>query len=352
MRALKTRDLEDRKTKVLQAVIHQYIQTARPVGSKALNEMGVLRLSSATIRHILAELEQEGYITHPHTSAGRIPTDKGYRCYVESLADIQRLAIEEQERVEQEYVTRIEELRELMSTTSRILSNLSHHTGFVLSPKPEHNRLKHLELVQIHDRKVLLIMVTDSGLIRQHVVKLNQPIKPDRIKRVARVLNQRLIGHTLDEIYRGIVDLINKEEREYQEILSLARVLAENAFNLSEDELFLDGTSNLLSQLDLQDVEQVKSIFRLVDEKKMLSEILHKQLLVGSDRNVKVTIGGGEENYPELHELSMVSSVYNVRGSNVGVLGIIGPKRMEYSRMIALVQHVSDVLNQVFKRLE
>ncbi|MFH1379532.1 MAG: heat-inducible transcriptional repressor HrcA [bacterium] len=351
MRALKTEDLEDRKKKVLQSVIHQYIKTARPVGSKALTAKGLLDLSSATIRNILSDLEDEGYITHPHTSAGRIPTDKGYRYYVESLAEIQRLAIDEEQRIKHECSVRIKEMQDIMGKTSRILSAISHHTGFVLSPKIENNRLKHVSLVTLDEYRILALLVTDSGLIKHHIVRVDQKILPARIAQLEKILNSQLSGLTLQEVNDQMVSKIKEEEREYKTLVSFAHSFADQFFEDYDDGLYVDGASNLISQDDFDDVSHVKSIYRLIDEKRVLSQMLRKQLPYKSKGNIKVTIGD-DNMCPELRKFSLVSSVYNVKGNNVGMLGIIGPKRMEYDRMISLVSYVTKMLNKVFEENE
>ncbi|MBD3271996.1 MAG: heat-inducible transcription repressor HrcA [Elusimicrobia bacterium] len=349
MRALRVEDQEDRKKKVLQSVIHHYIKTARPVGSKMLTEMGVLGLSSATIRHILSDLEDEGYITHPHTSAGRVPTDKGYRYYVETLSEIQRLAIAERERIKKEYLSKIAEHEQLMGVTSRILSTLSHYTGFVISPKLELNRLRHIELVSLDDNKLLIIMVTDSGIVKHHVIQTEHSLSEPRLHRLNNMLNDKLAGLSLREVHARIIGTIEEEEREYQQMITLARQLAESVQE-SEEELFLDGVGNLVSQIDFDDINQMKSVFKLVDEKKMLSQIIRKQISKEGTNQIRVTIG--EDLYPQINTLSVISSVYNLKGNNVGVLGIIGPKRMEYARMMGLVEYVSEIVNSVLDEFE
>lgn len=349
MRALKTEDLEDRKKKVLQSVIHSYIRTAHPVGSKMLAESGVLGLSPATIRNTLAELESEGYITHPHTSAGRVPTDKGYRYYVETLVEIQRLAVEEQNRIQHECTSRVKELQEMMGTTSRILSSISHYTGFVLTPKVEYNKLTYLNLVRLSERRILVIMITDSGLIKHNVIDIDWDLSSSRLQRLSNLLNEKFVGMTLEEVQNQFIEKLKEEEKDYNELFSLASSLGKRLFSISGNELFVDGVANLLEQIEFDDVNQAKSIFKLVDEKRILSQILHKQIT--SKKNIKVTIGG-EGMYPELKKVSMVSSVYNMHGHNVGVLGIIGPKRMEYARMISLVGYVSEIVNKVFEEFD
>ena len=194
MRALNDEELEQRKKKVLQFVIHEYIKTGKPVGSSAIASASRLGLSPATIRHVLSDLERQGMILQPHTSAGRTPTDKGYRGYVDSLIELQRLAIQEQSRIHQEYEIRMREIEDVLSQTSRMLSSLSHFTGFVMAPKLERNIFSHLELFHLDNRKVLVAMITESGMTKHFIVPTGVELPREALRQVARMINQSFQG--------------------------------------------------------------------------------------------------------------------------------------------------------------
>jgi heat-inducible transcriptional repressor len=344
MRQIDPRIQEERKQKILQAVIHHFIKTAKPVGSHILNEEYGFDLSPATIRNLMAELEEDGYLTHPHTSAGRVPTDKGYRTYVDSLIELQRLAIEEEDRIRNEYNGRIKELEELLVQTSRILSGMSQYTGFVLTPKLENNNLKHLELIPFSEDKILVILVTHTGMVKHHLIEARVP--RSKLQMLSSILNEKLKGMTLLEARQKVMEKIEELQAETDEILSLARTLGRNIFEI-EEELYLEGTSKILSLPEFQDYEPMRCLLRLNDDRDLLMNLLGEDL---NSRGVQVHIGS-ESPCSELQHLSVVSTVYRDGDKPLGVLGIIGPKRMEYEKMMALVDAVSKIVNKMMSRM-
>ena len=340
MRQVNPKILEERKNKILQAVIHHYIKTAKPVASNILSENYNFDLSPATIRNLMSELEDEGYLTHPHTSAGRIPTDKGYRDYVDSLMELQRLAIEEEERVRHEYDTRIKEIEGILTQTSHVLSALSKYSGFVLSPKIDRNKLQYLEIIGVSDTRVLIIMVTETGMVKHKMIDMNVP--KGRLAELSRVLNQRLRGLSLVEAKNRIIDEIEDIERQEKDIFVLFKRMSREMFDF-EEEVYLDNTTNVLTLPEFNDYEPMRSILKLSEDKGILTHLLEKDI---NREGVRVVIGS-ESPYEELKNLSVISSVYKNGDNPVGMLGIIGPKRMEYPKMMAIVNAVSQMLNKI-----
>ncbi|MFH1369309.1 MAG: heat-inducible transcriptional repressor HrcA [Elusimicrobiota bacterium] len=345
MRQVDPKVLEDRKKKILQAVIHHYIKTAKPVGSNILTEEYKFDLSPATIRNFMAELENDGYLTHPHTSAGRVPTDKGYRSYVDSLIEIQMMILEEEDRVRHEYTVRVKEFEELLTQTSKVLSGLSHYTGFVLTPKIESNQLKRLELVQVSEDKILAILITHTGLIKHRLIEAKIP--KERLLTLSNMLNDKLHGLNLSEAKQSIYDYIDEIDREDREIISLAKSLGPKIFDI-EDHVYMEGTSNVLSLPEFKDFESMRCLLRLSEERELLLRALDKG--ISSDKGVKVLIGS-ETDCKELKHMSVVSSIYKDGEKPIGILGIIGPKRMEYPRMMALVSAVSKIVNKLLVKI-
>jgi len=343
MRQIDPKIIKERKKQVLQAVIHHFIKTARPVGSNILTDDYKFDLSPATIRNLMAELEDDGYLTHPHTSAGRVPTDKGYRAYVDSLMELQRLALEEEDRVRHEYHGRVKELEEILVKTSKVLSALSQYTGFVLTPKLERNKLKYVELLPVAHRKILVILVTHTGFVKHQMIEAD--IAPEKLQRLNAMLNSKLKGLTLLEAKQQIIEKIEEAEREERELFLLARELSGRIFDI-EEEVYMDGTTNVLALPEFQDYEPIRCILRLSEQKDILVHILQEDLT--SDK-VKVMIGS-ENTCRELQNLSVVSTVYKDGARPIGVLGIIGPKRMEYHKMMALVSSVSKILNKLLSK--
>ncbi len=349
MRTLHPQTLENRKRKLLQAVIYHYVRTAKAVGSQVIVDKYNFGMSSATVRNLLVELEKEGYLVQPHTSAGRIPTDKGYRFYVDSLLDIQSLAANEEEKIKKEYAARIKELDDIMVSTSHMLSSLSHFTGMVLSPRLDKSLLRHLQLIPLGGAQILVVVVSQAGQIRHRVVALEQPIPADRLASISTILNERLKGLPLAEVRTQILHHIEAAQQEQQEVYSLAKELAREAFDLRsvESELYVEGRENMFSLPDFDDYAQIGGLLKAVEQKNLLTSVLEKAM---KRDGISVKIGA-EMNHPDLRGLSLISSTYKMGENTVGVLGILGPRRMEYGRMIALVEGVTRIVNQMLSRI-
>lgn len=363
MRALDHDEQEHRKRKVLQAVVHEYVHTGKPVGSSSIVSSGRMGLSSATVRNILSELEKEDLITHPHTSAGRVPTDKGYRIYVDSLIELQRLAVQEEKKIRREYESRTQEIEVLMSQTSKMLSSLSHYTGFVMSPKLEKNKFAHLELVPLGERKILAAMVTESGLTKHFLLRPETEIPREHLRGISRIMNESFQGCTLQDVQRNMTERLEQAREQYHSIMSLAQEIGQEIGRLATNELYVEGTSNILSLPDFSKTEEIHDFFKLIEEKEMLAKVFEREIMdVASEsfppgahlkegKRVNVRIGS-ENAVKGLKNLSLVSSTYQLPDRTIGVLGILGPKRMEYSKMMALVNYVSQTMGKFLKEYE
>ncbi len=360
MRALDNDELDQRKRKVLQTVIHEFVRTGKPVGSNSITISGRLGLSSATVRNILSELEKENLITHPHTSAGRIPTDKGYRSYVDSLIELQRLAIQEEQRIHREYENRIKEIEDLMGQTSKMLSSISHYTGFVMTPKLEKNKFAHMELVPLRDHQILVAMITESGLTKHFIIRTEAEIPKEHLRGIARIMNESLQGATLENVQKKMLDRLEQTREQYRSVMTLAEDIGEEIGKLSASALYLEGAANILSLPDFSKTDEIQDLFKLIEEKEMLTKVFEKELTAESfsgtqhlkgRKQVQVRIGS-ENPIKALRNLSLVSTTYQLPDRTVGVLGILGPKRMEYPKMIALVNFVSDAVDKFLKEFE
>ena len=337
----------ERKKKILQVVIRHYARTARPVASGMIVRYYDFPFSSATVRNVLAELEEEGYLTHPYTSAGRIPTDKGYRFYVDRLMEVQKLTQEEEKGIEREYRAKRRGLEEVMRQTSKMLSLVSHHAGFVLSPTLGRSFLKHIELVSLGEKRILAVLVTRPGLIRHKTIQLNYDLKRSQLYKISNLLNEKLSGLPLSQMKEEMNRIIEQESNKYLNLLQAAKGLIGQAFASEKSEIYLEGSANILAFVkgDSYDYAGVRSIFRAIEEKRIILDIVRR--LVKSE-GVKVLIGR-ENLYPEMKDFSLVSSTYKSGNRIVGALGIIGPKRMVYPKMVALVDFVAKAVNDILK---
>ncbi|MGA2090083.1 MAG: heat-inducible transcriptional repressor HrcA [Endomicrobiales bacterium] len=345
MRQVNPGVVKERKKKILQAVIHQFIKTGRPVGSNLLTEDYRFDLSPATIRNLMAELEDEGFLTHPHTSSGRTPTDKGYRNYVDSLREIQRLVLDEEDRIRNEYDVRIRELQDMLVHTSRMLSGLSQYTGFVVTPNIDKNLLQYLELVKIAENRILVVLVTTNGLVKHKIIE--SPVSAEKLEVLTRILNTKLRGLSLLQAKRKIIDELDNMERQEKDLLALAKDLGRDLFSIEED-IYIDGATNVMALPDFHDYEPMRCLLRFNENKGLLRQVLHDDTSTGE---IKVVIGS-EAACEEFKDLSLVTTVYKEGETPIGVLGIIGPKRMEYPKMMALVRAVSHIVNTMLAKKE
>lgn len=347
MRQLKPEVVEKRKRHLLQWIVHYYVKTSRPVSSSLIASEAGLDLSSASIRSILLELENEGYLHQPHTSSGREPTDKGYRFFVDYISDVQRLAAVEKARIEEQYKSRIEELDTLLAETSRLLSRVSQGAGIVLSPSTRRQSIKRLELLPLGGRNVLGVLVTDSGLVRHWPIRLAFVPTARQVNVLNRFLNESIRGCSVDQAQSVVLSKLSQMEREFQELASLTGdLLTEVGRVVSTEEVYVDGTDNILSRADqFGDLKTVQSLMRVMGDKGRLADLLEDELRQprsdqGRAPRSRVRIGA-ESGLPELKSASLVTHVYRHGDRVLGVLGVLGSKRMEYSRMMSLVDYVS-----------
>ena len=337
MRQISESILQERKARVLYAVIHEYIKTGKPVGSSVLEQKYKFNLSPATLRNLMAELEKDGYLTHPHTSAGRIPTDAGYKAYVNSLVELQRLAVEEEERIKKENEKKTKEIESLLSQTSKILSGLSNYTGFITAPKAKVNEIRNIELMQVSKSQVMVILLTKTGIVKHKMINLS--VDSEELYELKKFLNNKLRGLTVEEASKRLILEVEKYQDKQKDMLQLAEQICSVIDSIQED-IYVDGTSNVLSVPDFTDFESARSLMKLNEDKDRLIEIIGKDL---DEATVNVKIGG--QDLSELKNLSVVKTSYSYGDKIVGVLGIIGPKRMDYDKMMALVNSVSNIVN-------
>jgi heat-inducible transcriptional repressor len=358
MRQLKPEVAQQRKRALLQWVIHYWIKTSKPVSSAAIAEEGGFDLSSATIRNILQELENEGFLHQPHTSSGRQPTDKGYRFYVDYLIDFQRLASDEKERIEFQYKNKMEELDTLLSETSKLLSKVSHGAGLVLSPAMRGSALKRLELIHLGGRNVLALLVTEAGLIRHWPIKLGFAPSARQVNTLNRFLNDNIRGCSVAQAQKVVTSKLRQMEQEFRELNTLAGELLSQVGQLVEpNALYVEGADTLLGQTeDIGDMQSVQSLMRLMGEKQTLTGLLETELQrqeKSGERSLTPSVKiGVESGIPELSGLSLITTTYKQNGKVIGVLGILGSKRMEYSRMMGLVDYLSGMVTLKLKDWE
>lgn len=334
--------LDDRKIKILAAVIHDYIATAEPIGSRTIARKYRIGISPATIRNEMADLEELGYLSQPHTSAGRVPSHKGYRFYVDFLMPVRKLSDNEQALIRRIFNKRVKELEQLVKEAAMVISRLTSYTTLTMGPQLKTSQLKHIHVNRIDETKGLLLMVTNYGTVSHHIIEMPQNLNDSDLVRITNILNDNLAGKTISEITGDIMDTIKNEMIEYDEILNiLLEILLENLDDVSESNSVVStGSSKMLDYPEFQDVEKAKNFFSLLEQ----HELIIKALKSSSKPNViNVTIGN-ENPVIELQDFSIVTSNISLDGKNLGVFGILGPTRMEYSRVVTILEQVTNYL--------
>lgn len=340
--------LDNRKRLILHEVVQEYILSARPVGSKRIAKSQGLNISSATVRNELALLEQMGFLTHPHTSAGRIPTERGYRFYVDLLTEEEGLSPAEEKSISKFYSVLSKEIEDLMRETSRLLADITNYLAIVFAPTFRKSVLKHVDLVSLYPHAVLVVIVTSTGVVAKRVLELRESIEVRDLEEVEVVLNQELDGLGFDEIslqgrggLRGILpgkwSLVDMVIDEIKDALK----------EKEKSRFFLGGTSNLLGQPDFDGMEKVQSLLQFIEHGRSMLHFI-EEALESNDVVVKI---GTENEGMELRDCSIVAASYGVGGERLGTLGILGPVRMDYSRAISSVQCVAKNLTYALESI-
>jgi len=329
--------LTDRRQAVLGLVVRQYIATAIPVGSKTIVEQYGLGISSATIRNEMAYLEEQGYLTHPHTSAGRVPTEKGYRYFVERLMSEAELPLAEQRTIRHQFHQARLDLEQWMRLAAAVLARAAHSTSLVAAPTISQCRFKHLELMAAHGSRLLLVLVLRGGIVKQRLLTLTHPVAQEELNQIANRLNDLLTGLSADQIVTFSYRLTSSEEQ----IANLVIDMIEEAEVCSSGEIYRDGLLNIFRQPEFSEIENVRQIIGVMEEQSLLEAILTEVL---NSSGVRVIIGG-EGRWEELSECSVVLAPYGKVGRAVGALGVLGPMRMRYGRAISTVRYVADLLS-------
>ena len=335
-------DLTPRQQLILGLVIREYVSIAQPVGSKTIQGYG-LGVSSATIRNEMAVLEERGYLTQPHTSAGRVPTDLGYRYFVERLMRESQLPVEEQRTIRHQFHQVGVDLEQWMRLAASVLARTAQSAAVVTSLKTDQCRLRHLELISIQDTLAMLIVVLEGGIVRQQMLSLEEPMNQDMLTQIANRLNDLCVGGTKQKV-QSCFRMVGALE---QQILAVVVEVLKSVDEQVGLHLYRDGLLNILHQPEFTVPESARNVVHLLEDRTLLEGLLTEMLEVGG---VQVIIGG-EGRWNELSECSLVVSPYGVSGEATGALGVMGPMRMPYSRAISTVRYVAGLLSDLFRDL-
>ena len=342
------RRLTDRRALILRAIVSHYVGTGEPVGSKVLVERYRLGVSPATVRNEMSALEDAGYIYQPHTSAGRIPTDAGYRYFVDEMPEGARLPAAEAHRIRQFFVEPRWELEEALRQTASLLSSLTHHAAVVFAPALDRSLVKHVELIGLGRGRAMLIAVTDTGRVENQVLLLPEGVQEPDLLAASEALTKSLVGIALEDAASTIRSRIDDFPQHLHDVLRLAAdALDAPADDTAHERFFLEGTSNIVDETSFSDIESVRRVIGALEHRRLLLEVLADAFSIGG---ISVRIGA-ENQASEMQLCSVVTAPYGTGDGTLGSLGIVGPTRMDYRRTIAAVHEVSSHLGQMLTGL-
>ena len=332
--------LDDRKKKVLQAIVEEYINTAEPVSSNALITKYDLNCSSATIRNEMADLEKKGLLDKMHTSSGRVPSAKGYRYYVDELIKDDNISLEEVKYISNKLETKINEIEDLTKITANTISEITHYTTVTIGPKADEQIIQEIKFVLLGARMLLAIIMTDTGMVKETIIKFDEDITEKQVETLNYMFNNKLKNQPIEKIDKPLEEYLYEEMSDMVKVIKpiieqIKRVLFE------QSEIKLQGTKAELDLPEFNSLQVAKNFMNILDEKELIADMLNS----GFAEDINVYIGGeGEEE--KLKDFSMVTFKHKVGNKDLGTIGIIGPKRMDYSKVISVMKYISKKLNE------
>ena len=336
--------LTDRGQQILEAIIEEYIATAQPVGSKALTQNQGIKLSPASVRNVMAELEDLGYLVSPHTSAGRIPTEKGYRFYVDTILRVGEMDRRQQDRIELQYRQQGLQMTDMLREASRTLSSISHYTGLVMIPRLKATIFRHIEFVKLSPRLILAVFVTQSGLVQNKLVEVDEDLSPRELEKITNYLNQTMTGLSIQDVRTRIITEMAQEKALYDQLMRRAFTLSSAALvDESNGDVIIEGASRFLEQPEFSDLDCMKRIVQTFEQKSALVELLDRGL---ETKGVQVIIGS-ETEHTELSDCSLITAAYSGKRGTLGTLGVIGPNRMPYATIIPIVDYTASLISRL-----
>ena len=340
----------ERIREILHWVIATFIITGKPVGSRSIARHSREQLSPATVRSIMADLEEMGYLHQPHASAGRVPTDKAYRFYVDYLLKRRNLSPRDKDMIDRG-LQLDDSAEHLMVRASQVLSRASKNVGIVVSPPISRVALSHLQFVRLADSRILVILVSRSGIVQNRVIHYPEEVSQTELDQAARYIVEHFKDLTLFEIRNQILKMIQKEQALYDKFMQRIITLSSRAFSATESEqdaeLYLDGTSNLIKTPEFSDINRIKLLFETIEQKSRLASLISR-CIEGDTQEVRITIGA-ENALQGIEDCTLITSRYVVDEKTHGSLGILGPTRMEYARAISLVEYVAGLFGRVLE---
>ncbi len=336
--------MDERKFRILQAIIDDYILTAVPVGSRTISKKYDMGLSSATIRNEMSDLEELGYLDQPHVSAGRVPSVKAYRLYVDQLLHSGVIPDTDPETVRAHFSSRMRQMEDVVGHAAQVLSSLTHYTALVMPPKGQELKIRNVQLVPVTASSALVVIVTDAGIIKDAVIRTSDMLDSDALYAISRMLTEQLSGHAIGEAHQ-ILASVAKGFRQNQELLTgISNMIAKAESASAVGRVLVGGPGNILNYPEYSDVEKARSFLALLETKDRLVDLLTQQGQMAFTVRI-----GPETGIEEISDCSVVTATYSIGSHSHGTIGVIGPTRMQYSRVLAILNTMARQLGNLFE---
>ncbi|MBQ1689396.1 MAG: heat-inducible transcription repressor HrcA [Lachnospiraceae bacterium] len=340
-------ELSERKITILHAIIQTYLETGEPVGSRTISKDSRLNLSSATIRNEMADLEELGYIIQPHTSAGRIPSDKGYRWYVDSLMKDKTKEIV---NIKKDLEDKADKIDILLQYVAKLLANDTNYTSMVSKPRYHHKKIKFIQLADMDEEQILVVIVLEGSIIKNKLLYAMEPIDKEIILKLNIILNTFLQGLDMTEINMQIITKMKEQAGDYVNVLNLILdLIAETVSEVDNVEIYTSGATNILKYPELGDREKASELLYTIEEKKQLTQLIGDKISEEEERGIQVFIGD-ETPVASMKDCAVVTATYEFEEGVYGKVGIVGPKRMDYEKVVGTLQNLMSQLDEIFKR--
>lgn len=337
-------DLSERKLRILQAIVGDFIYSAEPVGSRTLSKKYDMGISPATIRNEMSDLEEMGFLTHPHTSSGRVPSDKAYRLYVDSLMKRYELPDQEKKSIEKKLVANISELDRTIQHAVSLLSELTNLTSFAMTPKQEDNRLKQIRFLPVDERTVVLMIVTETGKVTNTTIQIKSDYDAERLEFLSKVMTKEYQGRSISNILT--LDIVKNFETDMEAMKKLTESVYPNFISTLENmlnvDLYLEGLTNIFSIPEYTDLDRARLFMETIQKKHL------KEVLLNRENGMIITIGNENEDVG-MKDCSLITATYCIDGQCVGKLGVIGPTRIKYDEVLSVIEYMTNNLNRTFQ---
>ncbi len=342
--------LDDRKTKILYAIIKTYLETGEPVGSRTISKYADLNLSSATIRNEMSDLEEMGYIVHPHTSAGRIPSDKGYRFYVDQMMEYKEREVTEMKEL---MIQKQDKMEQILKQVVKVLANNTNYATMITAPQYHRTKLKFIQLSVISESQMLAVVVTEGNVVKNKMLHMEHRLDNETVLKLNILLNTSLNGLTMEQINLGTIAKLKEQAGIHSEVVNSVLDAVAEAIRMDDEdlEIYTSGATNIFKYPELSDNERARELISAFEEKKQLVNLVAETMNSEENTGIQVYIGN-ESPMQNMKDCSVVTAAYELGDGMKGTIGIIGPKRMDYDRVVSALKTLTTQLDSIFENTE